>query len=228
MCLSALSVFLCGLLRRALFAPRPDLRILSVSRRRDMTRRDSVLRTIASVGAAALWLGTAAHHASAQQNAQTPPATVGGFVAPVNVDTAKLPGPVQPIFFRHDIHAGQYQINCLYCHFSAEVSFQPGVPTISTCMGCHQMVGSSNPEVAKLRAAAAQQKPVEWKRIHTLPPFVHFPHMRHVKAQVTCQTCHGPIETMPRVSQVPSLKMGWCITCHLQRKVTTDCTACHF
>jgi hypothetical protein len=193
-----------------------------------MTRRDSVLRTIVSAAAATWCLGLT-QPALGQNQAQTPPSTISsGFVAPVNVDTAHLKGPVQPIFFRHDIHAGQYQINCLYCHFSAEVSFQPGIPTLSTCMGCHRMVGSGNPEVAKLRTADAQQKPIEWQRIHTLPPFVHFPHMRHVKAQVTCQTCHGPIETMPRVSQVPSLKMGWCITCHLQRKITTDCTACHF
>jgi len=36
--------------------------------------------------------------------------------APVQVDTGRLRGPRQPIFFRHDIHAGQYQMPCLYCH----------------------------------------------------------------------------------------------------------------
>ena len=200
-----------------------------------MTSRVLVRKTTVRLAAGVLILAAVAPTAVAQQGtppagAAAPPAQAAApaFVAPVNVDTARLKGPVQPIFFRHDIHAGQYQIDCRYCHFSAEVSAQPGVPTVSTCMGCHTMVGSGNPEVAKLRAAAADQKPIEWTRIHTLPPFVHFPHMRHVKAQVTCQTCHGPIETMARVSQVPSLKMGWCLTCHLQRKVTTDCTACHF
>ena len=196
-----------------------------------MTSRVSVAKTIGSVTIAALMCALGVATAPAQQG-PIPGGVVGpvipGFVAPVNVDTARLKGAVQPIFFRHDIHAGQYQIDCRYCHFSAEVSPQPGVPTISTCMGCHTMVGNTNPEVGKLRVAAAQQKPVEWTRVHTLPPFVHFPHMRHVKAQVTCQTCHGPIETMPRVFQYPSLKMGWCLTCHVQRKITTDCTACHF
>ena len=31
-------------------------------------------------------------------------------------DTGSLKGPRQPIFFRHDIHAGQYKIQCQYCH----------------------------------------------------------------------------------------------------------------
>jgi len=22
--------------------------------------------------------------------------------------------------------------------------------------------------------------------------------------------------------------MGWCISCHIERKVTRDCTACHY
>jgi len=44
---------------------------------------------------------------------------------------------------------------------------------------------------------------------------VHFPHMRHVNAGVTCQTCHGQIQNMPRVYQYSSLNMGWCVNCHV-------------
>ncbi len=36
--------------------------------------------------------------------------------APVITDTGALKGPRQPIFFRHDIHAGQDRIRCMYCH----------------------------------------------------------------------------------------------------------------
>ena len=165
--------------------------------------------------------------ALAQQPAG-PAAAGADFTAPATVDTARLKGPVQPIFYRHDVHAGQYKIDCKYCHFAVEISPHPGIPTLETCMGCHRIAGSGNPEVKKLREAYAAKKPMEWIRVHRLPPFVHFPHMRHVKAEVTCQTCHGEIQTMPRVSQYASLKMGWCLDCHIQRKVTTDCTACHF
>jgi len=30
------------------------------------------------------------------------------------------------------------------------------------------------------------------------------------------------------VYRVESLKMGWCIRCHVQRKVSRDCTVCHY
>jgi len=48
-----------------------------------------------------------------------------------------------------------------------------------------------------------------------VPEYVHFPHMRHVNAGVTCQTCHGQIQNMPQVYQYSSLNMGWCVNCHL-------------
>src|SRR5207249_4614485 len=59
-----------------------------------------------------------------------------------------------------------------------------------------------------------------------------FRHMRHIKALGTgpesCANCHGEVAKQPRLYQVPTLKMGWCIRCHVERKVTRDCTACHF
>ncbi len=157
----------------------------------------------------------------------TPP----GYIAAATVDTAGLRGPVQPIFYRHDVHAGQYKMDCRYCHYAVETSPHPGMPTLRTCMGCHSVVGGDNPEVAKVRDAmfATPPKPLEWVKVHNLPQFVHFPHMRHVKAAgITCQTCHGPVQEMPRVYQYSSLKMGWCLDCHKKNKVTTDCTACHY
>jgi hypothetical protein len=57
--------------------------------------------------------------------------------------------------------------------------------------------------------------PVPWVRIHKVPEYVHFPHMRHVNAGVTCQTCHGQIQKMPQVYQYSSLNMGWCVSCHV-------------
>lgn len=170
------------------------------------------------------------------QDQQEPP-TVGAYVAPVDVDTAGLPGPVQPIFYRHDIHAGQYQIDCRYCHYAAEVSSSPGLPTLESCMGCHLIVGSGNPEVQKVRDADANGEPVQWVEVHRMAQFVHFPHMRHVvNGEIECQECHGQIERMPQVYQVASLKMGWCVSCHErstyaddpERPVSTDCTACHY
>jgi len=69
--------------------------------------------------------------------------------------------------------------------------------------------------------------PIEWVRVHKVPDFVAFDHRSHVAAEVACQTCHGPVETMERVRQHETLLMGWCIDCHRQREATLDCGACH-
>src|SRR3989337_1560513 len=55
-------------------------------------------------------------------------------------DSGNLKGPRQPIFFRHDIHAGQYKMQCQSCHYSVHVSAEPGLPSVQTCMGCHLVV----------------------------------------------------------------------------------------
>jgi len=161
-----------------------------------------------------------------------------GFRAPVlsQSDTGKLKGPRQPIFFRHDIHAGQDRIPCMYCHYSAAISSEPGIPSVQTCIGCHQIINgttdSHRAEITKIRSAWRDRTPPEWIRVYAVPDFVHFPHMRHIKVLGTdaasCANCHGEVAKQPRIYQVATLKMGWCVRCHVQRKVTQDCTACHF
>ena len=60
---------------------------------------------------------------------------------------------------------------------------------------------------------------------------VHFPHNRHIQAlgSTACATCHGDVARMPQVFKVNNVtNMGWCITCHLERGINRDCTACHY
>jgi hypothetical protein len=150
-------------------------------------------------------------------------------------DTGSLPGPRQPIFFRHDIHSGQYKIQCQYCHYSVAVSPEPGIPSVQTCMGCHLVIGgrdsSHQVEIRKLRQAWTEKKPIEWVRIHYLPRHAHFPHQRHIKAlgPNACATCHGDVQRMPQVFKVNNVdRMGFCITCHQERNVSRDCSVCHY
>src|SRR5205814_10262739 len=58
--------------------------------------------------------------------------SASGYEAPVISDTGRLKGPRQPIFFRHDVHAGQDQIPCLYCHSTVTISSEPGIPAVQT------------------------------------------------------------------------------------------------
>jgi hypothetical protein len=152
-------------------------------------------------------------------------------------DTSQLKGPRQPIFFRHDIHAGQFKIQCQYCHYSVNVASEPGIPSLETCMACHLVIGGTaadtagRAEIAKLRAAWTERRPVEWVRIHTLAKHAHFPHMRHIKAMGpnACGTCHGDVARMPQVYKVNNVNnMGWCISCHTERNASRDCSVCHY
>jgi hypothetical protein len=190
------------------------------------------------VGVVAAAIGLAALAVtSGPSGAQAPKAVADSAKAPLLAagDTAKLLGPRQPVFFRHDIHAGQFKIQCQYCHYSVAVSSEPGIPSMQTCMGCHTVIAGSDSshrvEIKKLREAWSQKKPIEWTRVHFVAQHAHFPHMRHIKAlgPNACQTCHGDVIRMPQIYKVNNINnMGFCITCHEQRNVTRDCAVCHY
>lgn len=204
-------------------------------------------------------------------------AVLGGVVVLQAADIP-LPGnqvgyePEQPLQFSHPLHAGQLQIQCLYCHSAAERSRHAGIPADSVCMNCHRFVAATlaavreedaaakqegrpvrpvvSPEVAKVYRAQAVDDagnpvpdaapvPIRWVRVHNLPDFVYFDHRSHVTAGVSCETCHGPVDTMARVRQFADLSMGWCVNCHRQANATglpsgrpanapVDCTTCHY
>jgi hypothetical protein len=72
---------------------------------------------------------------------------------------------------------------------------------------------------------ASQSNP--WMGDHNLPDYACFDHRAHVTVGVTCQKCHGPVESM-----------GWCVNCHRDAntagingkpvKASLDCAACHY
>src|SRR5258708_32359345 len=53
--------------------------------------------------------------------------------------------PVQPINFPHPVHVQKLGMNCLYCHNAANKSIDPGLPAVSTCMGCYNMIVPDRP-----------------------------------------------------------------------------------
>jgi hypothetical protein len=196
-----------------------------------------MMRTLAfvlgGVGAGGLAALLAFRSPTPQAQQARPPAD--SITAPVISDTGSLQGPRQPIFFRHDIHAGQFKMQCQYCHYSVDVSPEPGMPSMQTCMGCHLVVSGTDStakiEIKKVRDAWAAKQPVEWVRVHFLPRHAHFPHQRHIKAlgPNACATCHGDLTRMSQVFKVNQVdRMGFCITCHLERDVSRDCSVCHY
>jgi hypothetical protein len=168
--------------------------------------------------------------------------TLFGLMVGYWANAAFLPGtsPEQPIAFSHKIHAGKNKIPCMYCHIQARRSISAGVPSVSKCIGCHNEVATERPQIRKLINYWKNKEPIPWIKVHDLPDFVHFTHKRHVLADIKCQTCHGPVETMDRIRvtsraidgsfQLDSpWKMGLCLNCHKQHEVENglDCWTCH-
>ena len=122
--------------------------------------------------------------------------------------------PKQPIAYSHELHAGDLQISCFYCHGNAEKLAAATIPPTQVCMNCHLVVQRENPEVKKIIDSYTQNKPIEWVRVHKLPDYVHFKHNVHIKAGISCFDCHGKIYEMEVVRQEKPLSMGWCLDCH--------------
>jgi len=134
--------------------------------------------------------------------------------------------PKQPIAFSHKIHAGQFEIDCKYCHTGVMKGKNANIPSPNICMNCHNQIKqgtiTGEGEIAKIVKAYETNTPIEWVRIHNLPDLAYFNHAQHVNVGgVECQTCHGPIETMDVVRQHSLLTMGWCIDCHRKTDLNT-------
>jgi hypothetical protein len=150
--------------------------------------------------------------------------------------------PNQPINFSHKLHAGQYEMDCKYCHSTVEKSKSASIPSLNTCMNCHKYVkadekynGKTSPEIQKIYDAIGydgdnmeyiegyEQRPIKWIRIHNLPDLAYFNHSQHVVVgNLECQTCHGPVQEMEKVEQFATLQMGWCIDCHRERGIDSE------
>ena len=132
-----------------------------------------------------------------------------------------------PVPMDHSLHAGKYQIGCLYCHAHADDATSASLPSARKCIGCHKFVGKDKPPVQLLATMFEQGRAPSWARIHVLPDYVYFSHRMHVHAGLDCAECHGAVRDMKVVQKVAALQMGWCVDCHRQRKASIDCLTCH-
>jgi hypothetical protein len=128
--------------------------------------------------------------------------------------TGRHSAPAQPIPFDHRIHVTGLQIDCRYCHSTAERSAPAGIPATTVCVPCPSQVWRDGPVFAPVRHSLATGRPIPWQRVNSLPDFVFFNHAIHVRKGVGCETCHGRVDRMARVEQAAPLTMSWCLDCH--------------
>jgi len=120
----------------------------------------------------------------------------------------------QPVQFSHKHHVGGLGIDCRYCHSSVEFAPSAGLPPTETCMTCHSQIWTNAAMLAPVRQSLAENKPLRWRRVYTLPDYVYFDHSIHVAKGVGCTECHGPIGDMPLTWRATDMTMRWCLDCH--------------
>ena len=169
-------------------------------------------------------LGTSAAMLVRAQDESAPEGDTAAIAAPgVASDPAG-----QPIAFSHAHHAGQYEIECQFCHTYARRGPVAGIPSVQRCVGCHRTILSDRPEIQKILEYWENEEPIPWIRVHDLPDYVRFTHKAHVRAGLDCSSCHGDLTQMEIAEQVESLSMGWCLDCHKKRDASRDCLVCHY
>ncbi|MCU0355852.1 MAG: c-type cytochrome [Cytophagales bacterium] len=145
-----------------------------------------------------------------------------GLDSVMNIGVSQGYAPKQPIAYSHKLHAGEYKINCAYCHTSVYKGKNASIPAANICMNCHNVIKNGSPEIKKLYTAIEKNQPIEWVRVHNVPDYAYFNHAQHTNVGgLACQNCHGEIEKMEVVQQVSPLTMGWCIDCHRKTDVNT-------
>jgi len=132
--------------------------------------------------------------------------------------------PEQPVKYSHKLHAGQYNIDCQYCHTGVQESKSATIPSTNVCMNCHNYIQEGpkygSKEIKKVVESYENNEPIDWVRIHNLPDHVYFNHAQHVNVgNLECQECHGQVQNMEVVHQHAKLEMGWCINCHREKNI---------
>lgn len=153
--------------------------------------------------------------------------TLGGAV---NDFFGRRPDAVQPIEFPHNIHVGK-KIKCTeYCHEGVTMGPVAGLPSLKTCMICHDAIATDRPRIQAMTALYEKGLDLSWQRVYGYPAQSHvkFNHAPHIRKNVDCATCHGNIGGGTVAQRNVDLNMGFCVNCHNEKKAPVDCLTCHF
>ena len=140
------------------------------------------------------------------------------------------PAPHQPIPFPHKRHIEKGLTCTDYCHESATKGPVAGLPSVKTCMICHDTIATDRPLVQQVANYQKTGIDIPWERVYgyTHAAHVRFNHAPHLRASVDCSTCHGNVAQQTVAGRNVDLNMGFCVNCHRQKNAPNDCLTCHF
>jgi hypothetical protein len=140
------------------------------------------------------------------------------------------PKAQQPIPFPHKTHIAKGLTCTDYCHESVTKGPVAGLPSVKTCMICHDAIAADRPLIQQIANLQKTGVDLAWQRVYGYPreSHVRFNHAPHIRADVDCATCHGNIKDQTVAERNVDLTMGFCVNCHKQKKASNDCLTCHY
>lgn len=137
---------------------------------------------------------------------------------------------MQPIPFPHQTHIEKGLACTEYCHESATTGPIAGLPSVNTCMICHEAIATDRPLIKQITEMQAKGIDLNWQRVYgySQRSHVRFNHAPHIRASVECSTCHGDIAKQTVAERNVDLTMGFCVNCHKRKGAPNDCLTCHF
>lgn len=95
-------------------------------------------------------------------------------------------------------------------------------------MTCHATFAKDKPAIRKLAEFAKTKEPIPWVRVFSLPAEIFWDHRSHLKAEIQCEACHGPVAQMDLLVKATNVTtMDGCVDCHRSREAGTGCGFCH-
>ena len=140
------------------------------------------------------------------------------------------PQAKQPFPFPHKTHVAK-KIACTeYCHESVTKGPVAGLPSLKTCMICHESIATDRPLIQQITELSKRGLDLSWQRVYGYAGEAHvrFNHAPHIRAKVECSTCHGRIDEQTVAERNVDLKMGFCVDCHKTKQAPNECLTCHF
>ena len=76
------------------------------------------------------------------------------------------------------------------CHESVEKGPSAGIPSVKTCMICHDSIATDRPLIQKVDRLLKRNVDMPWQRVYGFTPEAHvrFNHAPHIRAKVECTT----------------------------------------
>ena len=97
-------------------------------------------------------------------------------------------------------------------------------------MICHESIAVDRPLIKQVADHYKRGVDLNWQRVYGYPQESHvrFNHAPHLRAKVDCAACHGDIAKQTVAQRNVELTMGFCVSCHKERKAPNECITCHF